>query len=639
MNKRPVLLLVLSMALSLFGGGTALATEELAQPAAAAEIAAAEDVSVPAEWPEEEAHADAALQTDGDAAYVYELTTVLEAGRKYLLVSSGAAGAAYALGHDEDAVASDAVMIRSEGDSLTIRAEDVDDTSVFTAVKGSGQSSSGKFSFSNGGWYIIYNSVSGAIEMSQSGYSWTCEQKGEAYKLKNGGNYLAYSGGAWVLSGSRTGTGVYLFGQVDTAAPQIKLDRSVLVLHRQTEPTGVLKATVSNAPGATVSFTSADSSVASVSSDGTVTAASFGTTTVTAAITVNGTSYSASCEVTVTGYSTSGYHTDSTYLAFGTDRHGVENAIAAAMTGMPQAVSYVGLIGDMVTDGSCKVSTICSEVYSFFDNSDIGVNITYGDHDSGLTADVNGVLQGKNGYGVVYTGYKNDKVLYYVYGVSMNYMSSESAAATAAAAFKAWVDGVDKTIPVFVICHASVDTDRGTSSEGGYIWTQALNYAATGYETTEPGCEITRNVIFLHGHNHTVTKNYNNWKPGSVQKVQSGESEQSVTVYFSVVTAGYMGLTAWGGGSNVTAASMHATLAEITDSEIILTQYPAASASQAATLQTIPRIHPQEPEPEPIPIIKAALILKKLVGLPVSPETLPPDSPSSALDAARILRG
>ena len=225
----------------------------------------------------------------------------------------------------------------------------------------------------------------------------------------------------------------------------------------------------------------------------------------------------------------------------------------------------------------------------------------------------------------------------------MNYMSSESAAATAAAAFKAWVDGVDKTIPVFVICHASVDTDRGTSSEGGYIWTQALNYAATGYETTEPGCEITRNVIFLHGHNHTVTKNYNNWKPGSVQKVQSGESEQSVTVYFSVVTAGYMGLTAWGGGSNVTAASMHATLAEITDSEIILTQYPAASASQAATLQTIPRIHPQEPEPEPepepIPIIKAALILKKLVGLPASPETLPPDSPSSALDAARILRG
>lgn len=632
------LLLCLSMMLAFFGGSAALASEEPEETDKVTDSAAAE--SQP-ELPADEAAA--APARDGEAEYVYELTTSLEAGKRYLLVSD-AAGSACALGHDGAAIASDAVTIRSEGGSAVIRSSDVDATSVWTAAKGSGNSSSGsKFSFSNGGYYIAYDSDSSAVVVRESGYSWTCTLSGESYKLKNGGNYLAYGSGGWGLSGSRTGVGVYLFEQVDTSAPKIKLDASVVVLHKQKEPAKALTATVVNAPGAAVMWTSANSAVASVSADGTVTAKSFGTTTVTAAMEVNGTRHAASCEVTVTGYAESGCDPDATYLAFGSDRHGVTKAIAAAMTGMPQAVSYVGLLGDMLTDGSYKASAICDEVYSFFDNPDIGVSITYGDHDSGLTADVGGVVQGKNGHGVIHTGYKNGKVQYYVYGFSMNYLSSEASAETAADAFMQWVDGIDRSIPVFVVCHASVDTDRGSSSLGGLIWSRALNYAATGYAATEPGYAITRNVIFLHGHNHTVTKTYNNWQPLSTHTVQNGESETAeITVYFSLVTAGYMGLTAWGGGSNVTADSMHATLAEITDDAIILTQYPAASPDKAAVLQTISRIPPRAAEPEEPeepalpPAFTAALILKKLVGLPGA--ALPDDVSASAASAAQWLR-
>lgn len=616
------LLLCLSMTLAFFGGSAALASEEPEETDKVTDSAAAESLT---EQPSDEAAA--APAQDGEPEYVYELTTSLESGKKYLIVSSAAAGSAYALGHSSDAIASDAVTIRSDGVSVYIRGDDVDSTSVWTA------SGSSRFSFSNGGYYVVYDS-SEAIAISTGSYSWTAAQNGDAYKLKKGGNYLAYSGGGWILSGSRTDSGVYLFEQIDTSAPNIKLDQSVLVLHRQNDPTGALTATVSNAPGAAVTWTSANSAVASVSADGTVTAKSFGTTTVTAAIEVNGTTYAASCEVTVTGYSESGYSTGSTYLAFGSDRHGVTKAIAAAMTGMPKTVSYVGLLGDMLTDGSYKASAICGEVYSFFDNQDIGVSITYGDHDSGLTADVGGVVQGKNGYGVLYTGYKNGKVQYYVYGFSMNYLSSEVSAETAADAFMKWVDGIDRSIPVFVVCHASVDTDRGSSSLGGLIWSRALNYAATGYAATESGYAITRNVIFLHGHNHTVTKTYNNWQPLSTHTVQNGESETAeITVYFSLVTAGYMGLTAWGGGSNVTADSMHATLAEITDDAIILTQYPAASPDKAPVLQTISRVPPQTDEP---PAFMAARILRQLVGLPGA--ALPDGVSASAASAAQWLR-
>jgi len=87
--------------------------------------------------------------------------------------------------------------------------------------------------------------------------------------------------------------------------PSISLNKSTASV--TVGSTLALTATVSNASGATVTWTTSNSSVATVSS-GTVTGVAAGTTTITASITVSGTTYSATCTVTVTesGSSTGG---------------------------------------------------------------------------------------------------------------------------------------------------------------------------------------------------------------------------------------------------------------------------------------------------------------------------------------------
>lgn len=376
----------------------------------------------------------------------------------------------------------------------------------------------------------------------------------------------------------------------------------------------------------------------------------------------SGDSDAAPPEDLVTYVSAEGCNTGSDYLAFASDRHGVTVAIAAAMTGMPDAVSYVCLIGDMVNSTKkYNTSTIRDEVYGFFGHDDIEIDITYGDHDKNVRDDA-GIMNMTTG--PVYICREDGEVRYCVYGIAEGDMVDKARASAEAERFMRWVDETcrDTYIPLFVVSHVPVYVARADNF-GGAIWNEALNYAATGAATTESGQKVIRNVLFLHGHNHTVpgkeSKSYYNYVPGDTVNVENGYSHEyeyededgnvqtatedvsvpvSTTIYYSLITAGYMGVEDWGGGSAITEKSMHATLVELTDSQIILTQYPAASPSAAKRLQTVERIAAQtQNDPEKTPAFLAALILKTLVGLPGTAPALSESLPITAVFAAELL--
>lgn len=352
----------------------------------------------------------------------------------------------------------------------------------------------------------------------------------------------------------------------------------------------------------------------------------------------------------------SGYDPHSIFLAFGSDRHGVTTAISSAMSGMPDAVSYVCLIGDMVNGtNSYKSSSVLKEVQDVF-GPDTQVDITYGDHDKNCTDDAR--IFHRNS-GLIETGYRDGRVQYYVYGISMDDMTSAAAAKNAAERFKRWVDEScsDTRIPIIVASHVPLHYAR-EDNPGGEAWNEALNYAATGFAASDSGKEIIRNVVFLHGHNHTKPsdgrKNYN-ISPGTGGfEIQGASGKKSCTLYYSYLTAGYMGLESSGGGAGI--KSIRSTLMELTESSIILYEYPASSPASAVVLQTVKRVSEASEGREPVlgdvnhdgraDAMDAALILQFAADLPVDHETLDlqaadvdRDGSATGLDAAHILRG
>jgi len=111
---------------------------------------------------------------------------------------------------------------------------------------------------------------------------------------------------------------------------------------------------------------------------------------------------------------------------------------------------------------------------------------------------------------------------YCIYAVGFYHMTSGGdISLEAAESFKTWVDGVDKSIPVIVLCHVPIQAMRG-DNYGAPYWNEALNYAATGIEGItgeDAGHEIIRDVIFLYGHNHTVDKTEYLFRAGSTMTV------------------------------------------------------------------------------------------------------------------------
>ena len=260
---------------------------------------------------------------------------------------------------------------------------------------------------------------------------------------------------------------------------------------------------------------------------------------------------------------------ETTYALFASDRHGNENAFSTATRNIPVAVPYVCLIGDMVGNGEgdnpwYQSSTVKNEVTPKWPTAT--VDIVWGSHDAGVYDDAHIVKCSTAGSsGLIHTAYdSNGNVQYYVYGVAYYDMGNTNYGNLSANAFKAWVNGIsDRTIPIFVVCHMPIHAARG-DNYGAYYWNRAITYAATGSET---GRSVSRNVVFIHGHNHTNEYNQEYYyAPGSTITVARSGGNVNCVIPYTYITGGYLN------------ANKKATLVSVSADTIDFTKYGSSSA-------------------------------------------------------------
>ena len=280
---------------------------------------------------------------------------------------------------------------------------------------------------------------------------------------------------------------------------------------------------------------------------------------------------------------------DEHHLAFASDYHNTEGSIQNAMEGMPEDVEYVSLIGDMVGGmgnmkpqyDSQQILDLVKDVFPELDNEN--VSIVWASHDENVNDEGTGIVKCMNGVSeLLREGTNGDNSpAYYVFGIGFYDMTNEKAtSADAAAAFKKWVNGINHTIPVIVLCHVPIQTSRADNNGASY-WNEALNYAATGVEgitTTDTTADIIRNVLFLHGHNHTNDPVERYFGAGETMSVQVDKSSAPNTdtprprpgrkpegvlsnIYYTSLTAGYL------------KTSQSATLVTVADGALTLTKY------------------------------------------------------------------
>jgi alpha-amylase len=230
-----------------------------------------------------------------DQAYeektVYVLTNTLTSGEEYLLVSANSVGSAVALGHSGSALATNPVSIKAgnaqTGNAVYIDSKDVAATSVWTAT-GSGTS----FNFNNGGSYLRRTSNSGSTltctaSTSYANFAWASATSRLSMRASYYTYYLRYVNGAFALNSSAGSTYVFhktvIRTEVDPDNPtNIVLNPTSLDLYKGNETDLVAKVMHITAEDRTVTWSSSNTSVATVSQDGHVTAVGAGTATITA---------------------------------------------------------------------------------------------------------------------------------------------------------------------------------------------------------------------------------------------------------------------------------------------------------------------------------------------------------------------
>ena len=266
------------------------------------------------------------------------------------------------------------------------------------------------------------------------------------------------------------------------------------------------------------------------------------------------------------------------YIAIASDRHGPETdeereasptaqrSVVLGLTGITNKVEYICLDGDMVGSKGGNdprnappyhSSEVMTEVnYVFPDLTKENVAIVYADHDGGCVDDAkimkcnDGADPNTTGQSqLIYTGLTAaGKVAYYVYGASFASMYGTGNACNGDAdgptRFKNWVDTTDPSVPIIVACHVPLHYRRG-DNVGAVAWSKALNYAATGMETIKAGATVKRNVIFVHGHNHTYEGNTNPYEyylpVGSEMIVgKTFDKSNEHVIYYTYTTAGYL---------------------------------------------------------------------------------------------------
>ena len=257
------------------------------------------------------------------------------------------------------------------------------------------------------------------------------------------------------------------------------------------------------------------------------------------------------------------------YLAFASDKHDNTDAIRESMQNMP-VPEYINFIGDLVGHGremmpSYRYTDIYNEVHAVFPSlPQSRVAITWASHDEYVIDDseegVTGVLAREEGSsGPVYTGVDEDgNPMFYVYAIAFYDMRNGSP--EPAEKFRAWAKNLPAGIPVIAVCHIPINANRSDNRSAWY-WHDALNYAAT-----EGGEETIRDVLFLHGHNHTTERNREYFYPvgTSIQVPAPGKSDRTgiaSTIRYTYITAGYLN------------ANDTATLIGISDTEIRMKKY------------------------------------------------------------------
>ena len=289
------------------------------------------------------------------------------------------------------------------------------------------------------------------------------------------------------------------------------------------------------------------------------------------------------------------------YLVFASDRHGRTAAISKAMSCWSDInVEYVSEIGDMVGQSSgdapeYDVSTVWSEVNAVFPKLTYDkFSIIWADHDAGYTDNQSlGVMKVPNttpGQQI----YASSDGSYYIYAI--NFYEMENVGTTAPETFKKWVDGIDPSAVIIVLCHVPmhyVNSSNAGDNLNGTNWCDALNYAATG---SVDGTEVTRNVVFFHGHFHTAESVQNGssfdpavehyWVAGDAVDIQGTTSSAytSKTIRFTYVTAGYSRSK---GPINESTSPNNATLMCIEDDKLTFTKSVSGETTVLGTVERV----------------------------------------------------
>ena len=205
-----------------------------------------------------------------------------------------------------------------------------------------------------------------------------------------------------------------------------------------------------------------------------------------------------------------------------------------AFAGLPDDVAFLSLIGDMVGERGGDApeydpAYIYERTSNLFNDKLTAdkFSIIWADHDAGVIDEDETYVRMKDGYrsGVIHEGKdENGKTIFIIYAIGFYHMTKGGETSQAAAEeFKNWICTItDKTIPIIVLCHVPIQTNRGDNNGASY-WNEALNYAATGVEgigSTDTDYDIKRNVIYLCAHNHTNDSHEYVFPAGTTMSVQ-----------------------------------------------------------------------------------------------------------------------
>ena len=271
---------------------------------------------------------------------------------------------------------------------------------------------------------------------------------------------------------------------------------------------------------------------------------------------------------------------DADYLFVATDRHANTSVIGNVIDNMESDIGenkldYLALGGDMVGSGNdhpeYDSSVILAEVTGATSSlSAANVDIVAGIHDMNVNDNAGIVLPYQGGGARIYEGDR-----FYVYGVEEYCIAEESDSdnwSAQAAAFVSWANSVEDTSKaIIVVSHYPLHVKRN-DNPGAVYWHNALNTVATGSET---GTSVIRDVVFFHGHNHTVDSNEYVYTAGKDTLDIEGGSDDSA-IYYTYATAGYL------------KANQNATLVTINDKTITLTKY--GTSGNGTSMTTVTRV-------------------------------------------------